>query len=264
MNNAKSKIAIVSGGATLIGVECARALIDSGFKVALVDINSDGDAAAAELGANAMFIRTDITSDDDITACLNAVVEKWGGVDALINVACTYLDNGIASNRAEWLEALNVNVVGGAIFAQQVAPIMEKRGGGSIVNFGSISGKVAQPGRMLYATSKAAIIGMTRNQALHLADTKIRVNSVSPGWTWSNVIRDFSGNDRGKADTVAAPFHLSGRLVDAEEVGRTVAFLCSDAASGINGTDIAVDSGYTAIGPEQQIDQVSSLADQPH
>lgn len=262
MNKQTDKVAIVSGGATLIGVECARALLGGGFRVALADINeADGNAAASELGADALFVKTDITSDADIDNCLERVTERWGGVDALINVACTYLDNGIASGREDWLTALNVNVVGGAIFAHKVTPLMQARGGGAIVNFGSISGKVAQPGRMLYAVSKAAILGMTRNQALHLAGTGIRVNSVSPGWTWSNVIRDFSGNDRAKADRVAAPFHLTGRLVDAEEVGRTVAFLCSDAASGINGADIAVDGGYTAIGPEQQTDQVSVLGE---
>lgn len=262
MNEHTMKVAIVSGGATLIGLACAQALVAAGYRVALADINAgDGEKMAADLGDDVMFVKTDITLDADIDACLNAVNARWGGVDALVNVACTYLDNGIGSNREEWLTALNVNVVGAAIFAQKAAPLMQQRGGGAIVNFGSISGKVAQPGRMLYAVSKAAILGMTRNQALHLAGTGIRVNSVSPGWTWSNVIRDFSGDDRKKADRVAAPFHLNGRLVDAEEVGRTVAFLCSEAASGINGTDVAVDGGYTAIGPEQQTDQVSVLAE---
>ena len=262
MIDLNNKVAIVSGGATLIGVEVARAMIDCGAKVALADINTpDGEEAANSLGENAIFITTDITDDNAIDSCIDKVVSDWGGIDCLVNVACTYLDNGIASSRQEWQEAFNINVIGGAIFSQKVAPLIEQRGGGAIVNFGSISGKRAQPGRMLYATSKAAIIGMTRNQALALAGTGIRVNSVSPGWTWSNVIRDFSGNDRNKADSVAEPVHINGRCVDAEEVGRTVAFLCSDAASGINGTDVAVDGGYSAIGPERKVDMVSQLAE---
>jgi NAD(P)-dependent dehydrogenase (short-subunit alcohol dehydrogenase family) len=206
-----------------------------------------------------VFLRTDITEDEQIDACIAATVEQFGGVDCLVNVACTYLDNGIDSTRDEWLTALNVNLVGGAIFTQKVAPAMRERGGGAIVNFGSISGKRAQPGRMLYAASKAAIIGMTRNQALGLAADNIRVNSVSPGWTWSNVIRDMSGDDHAKADEVAGALHLIGRLVAPEEVGATVAWLCSDDASGITGTDIAVDGGYTAIGPEQMVDQIAKL-----
>ena len=261
MIDLSNKVAIVSGGATLIGEKVAQYFIAAGAKVVIADINEkDGAKVAEELGDNATFIKTDITVDADIDRCISEAIKTCEGVDYLVNVACTYLDNGLDSSRDEWLTSLNVNVIGGAIFAQKIAPVMKSRGGGAIVNFGSIGGKRAQPQRMLYAVSKAAIIGMTRNQSLLLAEEGIRVNSVSPGWTWSNVIRDFSGNDREKADSVAEPFHLNGRIVDAEEVARTVVFLCSDAASGINGADIAIDSGYTAIGPEQKTDKVSQLA----
>ncbi len=260
MANLNNKVAIVSGGATMIGWKTAQALRDGGAKVVLADIaEEEGERVAEELGQDVFFQCTDITDDVQIDACIAATVERFGGVDCLINVACTYLDNGIDSTRDEWLTALNVNLVGAAIFVQKVAPLMRERGGGAVVNFGSISGKRAQPGRMLYAVSKAAIIGMTRNQALNLAADKIRVNSVSPGWTWSNVIRDLSGDDRANADKVAGPLHLIGRLVEPDEVAATVAYLCSDDASGITGTDIAVDGGYTAMGPEQTVDQVSKL-----
>ena len=260
MADLTNKIAIVSGGATMIGWKAAQALRDCGAKVVLADIaDEEGERAAEELGPDVVFQHTDITDDEQIDACIAATVERFGGIDCLINVACTYLDNGIDSTRDEWLTALNVNLVGGAIFVQKVVPHMRERGGGAIVNFGSISGKLAQPGRMLYSVSKAGIIGMTRNQALNLAADNIRVNSVSPGWTWSNVMRDLSGDDRAKADNVAAPLHLIGRLVEPDEVGATVAFLCSDDASGLTGTDIAVDGGYTAMGPEQTVDQISKL-----
>ena len=256
----KDKTAIVSGGATLIGVECARALVNRGAQVIIADINDDdGKAAADALGDKAVFVHTDVTDDKSIDACIAAASKQGGGVDALVNVACTYLDDGIDSSRQDWHTALDVNLVGAAIFAQKIAPHFKEQGGGAIVNFGSISGKIAQPGRMLYSVSKAAILGMTRNQALALADMNIRVNSVSPGWTWSNVIKQFSGDNRDKANSVAEPFHLISRVVDAEEVGNAVAFLCSDEASGITGTDVAVDGGYTAIAGEQKTDQVSRL-----
>lgn len=256
----EGRVYIVSGGATLIGVECAASLVRYGARVVLADINdSDGEKAAADLGERAAYISTDVTQDGSIDHCLGEAAKKWGRIDGLINVACTYLDDGFASSREKWHQALDINLIGAAIFAQKAVPYLQKQGGGSIVNFGSISGKIAQPGRMLYAVSKAALIGMTRNQALALADIGIRVNSVSPGWTWSNVIRQFSGGDRQKADKVAGDFHLIGRLVDATEVGEAVAFLCSDSATGITGTDIAVDGGYTAIAGEQKTDKTSAL-----
>ena len=261
MADLTNKVAIVSGGATMIGWTAAQALKDGGAKVVLADIaTEEGERVSAELGADVLFKSTDITDDEQIDACIAATVSEFGGIDYLVNVACTYLDNGIDSSRDDWLAALNVNLVGGAIFVQKVVPHMRKRGGGAIVNFGSISGKVAQPGRMLYSVSKAGIIGMTRNQALGLAADNIRVNSVSPGWTWSNVIRDISGDDRDRADNVASPLHLIGRLVEPGEVGAVVAYLCSDDASGITGTDIAVDGGYTALGPERMEDQIPNLA----
>ena len=258
----ENRVAIVSGGATLIGQKIAQALQEAGCKIVVADINNeDGESFIKELGGDGVFVRTDITQDADIDHCIEQAISTFGGVDYLVNVAATYLDNGLESSREDWLSALNTNVVGAGIFTRKIAPHMHKRGGGSVVFFGSIGGKIAQPGRMLYSVSKAAIIGMTRNMALHLAPMKIRANSVSPGWVWSNPIRDFSGNNRDKADEVGGPLHMLERIVDTEEVANTVAFLCSDKASGITGTDIAVDCGYMGMGPEQTTDKVSKLAE---
>ena len=260
MTSMNNKVAIVSGGSTMIGWKAAQALRQRGAEVVLADIeDEEGQRVADEMGDGVMYQHTDITDDAQIDACIATTVKQFGGVDCLVNVACTYLDNGVDSSREDWMTALNVNLVGGAIFTQKVVPHMRERGGGAVVNFGSISGKRAQPGRMLYATSKAAILGMTRNQALALAPDNIRVNSVSPGWTWSNVMSMLSGDNRDRSDSVAAPLHLVGRLIAPEEVAATVAYLCSDDASGVTGTDIAVDGGYSAIGPERMEDQVSKL-----
>ncbi len=260
MTDLTGKVAIVTGGATLIGAKVVEALSAAGAKSTVADINAeDGEALAERIGDSVIFTNTDITDDDALDACIDKTIERFGGIDFVINVACTYLDNGIDSTRTEWLEALNTNVVSGAILVRKAMPHMQERGGGAVVNYASISGKVAQPGRMLYAVSKAAILGMTRNQAAHLAPHNIRVNSVSPGWTWSNVIKQLSGDDRAKTDRVAAPLHMLGRAGEAEEVANAVLFLCSDQASFITGTDIAVDGGYTALGPEQQTDQVAVL-----
>jgi NAD(P)-dependent dehydrogenase (short-subunit alcohol dehydrogenase family) len=251
MRGQQGNTAIVSGGATLIGEGVAQTLAGYGTNVVIADINtSDGRAVAERLGSKAWFHETDITSDAAIVALVAAVAKRNGRIDFLVNVACTYLDNGAATTRADWLKALDVNIVGSVVLMQAARPHLAKTKG-AIVNFGSISSRVAQTGRWVYPVSKAAILQLTRNQAMDLAPDGIRVNAVSPGWTWSNIMKQLTNDNRAKTDSVAKPFHLLGRTGNPNEVGEAVAFLCSDAASFITGTDIRVDGGYTAMGPER-------------
>lgn len=251
MEGLKDKIAIITGGATMIGAQVTRAFHRQGCRVVVADINGkDGQALATELGPNALFVNTDLADDVQIVACVKKTVSTYGGIDFLVNLACVYIDNALASTRQEWLDSYNVNVVGGVMMLKAARPHMVRRGGGAVVNFGSISARVAQTGRWLYPVTKAAILQLTRNEAMDLAGDKIRVNSVSPGWTWCRLMDELTHGDRAKTDKVGGAFHLLGRIGDPDEVAQAVLFLCSSHASFITGADLAVDGGYSAMGPE--------------
>lgn len=247
----RGRSAIVTGGVTLIGAAVVEALHAAGVRVTVADIQAEAGAALARrLGEGVRFQATDITDDAQVATCVAAAAEVQGGVDILVNLACTYLDNGAESPRADWLKALDVNLVSAAMMLQAVRPHFRRAGRGAVVNFTSISSGVAQTGRWLYPVSKAAMVQLTRNMAMDLAAENVRVNSVSPGWTWSAIMDQLTHGDRAKTDRVAAPFHLLRRVGSPHEVAQVVLFLCSDLASFVTGAEWACDGGYSAMGPE--------------
>ena len=244
------RVAIVSGGATDIGWGVVASLRTAGASVVVADIDTDRGKRLADTDSGIVFTQTDLTDDVSLATLVSTTADTFGGIDILVNLACSYVDDGSATTRADWLKALDVNLVSAALLSEAVRPHMVSRGGGVIVNFGSISAKVAQTGRWVYPASKAAVVQLTRSMAMDYATDNIRVNSVSPGWTWSKIMRELSQGDRAKTDAVAAPFHLTRRVGEPTEVGNVIAFLVSDSASVVTGADWAVDGGYSVIGPE--------------
>ncbi|MBF4161418.1 SDR family oxidoreductase [Nocardioides acrostichi] len=261
MADLTGRTAIVTGGATLLAHGVISALAQAGARVVVADIDELGGGAAESLGAEVVYRRTDVTKDGEIAALIEATVERFGGIDIVVNLAATYLDEGFATRRSDWLTALDVNLVSMVEVVRAAHPHLAASAGGAVINFTSISSKVAQTGRWVYPACKAAIVQLTRSMAMDFAGDGIRVNSVSPGWTWSKIMDDLSGGDRAKTDKVAAPFHLTGRVGDGREVGEVVAFLASDAASVVTAADWAADGGYSALGPEQAVPAIPQLAD---
>ncbi|TSD94226.1 SDR family oxidoreductase [Skermania sp. ID1734] len=256
------RTAIVTGGSTKIGHGVVTELCAAGANVVVADIDEIGAKEIVDAHpGHAAFVRTDITDDAAIAECVTATLDRYGSIDILVNLACSYVDDGQSSTRAQWHAALDVNLISAALFAEAVRPHLAARGGGAIVNFGSISAKAAQTGRWLYPASKAATVQLTRSMAMDYAPYRIRVNSVSPGWTWSKIMDELTGSDRAKTDDVAKDFHLLGRVGDPQEVGAVVSFLCSDASSFVTGADWAVDGGYSAMGPEQAVPAIPKLAE---
>ena len=262
MEGLENKVAIITGGAggpESIGAEIVRGFHRAGAKVVIADINQDSAARLAdELQHDVVAVPTDITDDSQLQRLVDATVEAFGGIDFIINSAATYEEAGLESTREQLLNGLNVNTVSAAMLTQLALPHL-KASRGAVVNFGSISGKVCQFGRFMYAVSKAANIHMTKIQAAQLAGDGIRVNSVSPGWTWSDPIAGATEGNRKKANDIGATMHPLGQIGDQADVANACLFLCSEQARHITGVDLPVDGGYMTLGPEQQTGSIEWL-----
>lgn len=245
------KVALVTGGTQGLGADVARELAAAGAeRVFVVGRGKQaGEAVAASLGGAGVAIEADITDDSALARCVQFAADYAGRIDILVNCAAAYDDAGLASTREQWLSTLNVNLISAAILTQMVTPHMPR--GGVVINMGSIGGKFGAAGRAIYPASKAALLQITKNFAVTLAPAGIRVLSVSPAWTWSPMLAQMSQGSIERADQVGAALHPLGRVGRGEEIGKAVVFAVSDEASWMTGTDLAVDGGFSCLGPDQ-------------
>jgi len=255
----EGKTAIVTGATQGLGADIARVLAAAGARVFLVGRGREaGHAVARAIGGRATFVETDITDDAALDHCLAQVLGAAGGLDILVNNACSYDDQGLASTREQWHRTLDVNLVSAAVFTDKASTHLRR--GGAVINMGSTGGKFGALGRAIYPASKAALLQVTRNFAVALAPRGIRVLSVSPAWTWSPSVEKMSGGSLERADAVGAPFHPLGRVGRGEEIGRVVAFAASEECSWMTGVDLPVDGGFSALGPDRGLSPASWFA----
>jgi NAD(P)-dependent dehydrogenase (short-subunit alcohol dehydrogenase family) len=247
--SASLPVAVVTGAARGIGLAVARWFLEHGHRVALLD--RDGatlDAAVAALGRpdDAIAIRCDVSDEAQVEAAARAVDGRFGRVDALVNNAGVAVFEHIQrTSFAQWRDVMATNLDGVFLCTQAFGARMQARGRGAVVNVASISGLRASTMRVAYGTSKAAVIHLTKQQAVELSHFGIRVNAIAPGPV------DTAMAKLVHTAAVRADYHDAiplARYGAEDEMAQVVGFLCSDAAAYVNGQVLAVDGGFDAAG----------------
>ena len=221
------RVALVTGGASGIGRAVAERVLESGGRVAIVDLRADAaEAAAAELGADAMSVAANVARSEEVDAAVARVEESFGRVDVLVCCAGVSGDSLRTSEvaDAEWERVFAVNCHGVFYCNRAVVPGMTERGYGRIVNIASVAGKEGNPMAAAYSASKAAVIAMTKAIGKDLVDTGIRVSSIAPAVVETPMLGDMS---QEHIDYMVSKIPL-GRLGRAEEVASLACFLASE------------------------------------
>jgi 3-oxoacyl-[acyl-carrier protein] reductase len=252
MDNRKpvTGVAVITGGAAGIGEAIARRLAADKFAVVIADLDRNGaEEIATEIsahGGQAVGRHVDVSAADSVSALFEWLTYDLGRCDVLVNNAGIATTAPVSELPLErWNSTIAVNVTGALLMTQHAIPLMKKGGRGRIVNISSISGVRASAGRIAYGTSKAAIIGLTRQLAIELAPDNITVNSVAPGPVDTATARAVHTELTRQSYLRLIPMKRFGRP---EEIAAAVSFLCSEDASYITGHTIPVDGGYLAAG----------------
>ena len=238
---------IVTGASGGIGRAVARRFAAEGASVVVADVVEETGNETVELiedeGGEAMFVQTDVTSDDDVAAMVDAAVENYGGLDAVHNNAGILTGFGPLTDldESDWDTLLDVNLKGVWLGLKHEVPAMLEDGGGAIVNTASEAGLVGFPGISNYVASKHGVVGLTRTAGLEYADQGIRVNAVCPGPIETPMTDDPAVDSAAEEENTPM-----SRMGQPEEVANAVAWLCSDEASFVTAHPLSVDGGRTS------------------
>jgi len=245
----QGKVAIVTGAARGIGRAAVQALVANAVAVVITDVlDAEGDALARELcaeGGNVRYAHLDVSSEEQWQTVVDRTVSDLGHVDVLVNNAgIGTMEDVEQETREGWDRLIAINQSGVWLGMKAVIPGMKSNGGGSIVNISSIFGAVGGFGSSIaYHASKGAVRLMTKNAAIRYAKEGIRVNSVHPGFIDTPMLAAVKGTPFEQTMVEGTPM---GRLGRPDEIGGVIAFLASDAASYMTGSEVYVDGGWTA------------------
>ena len=252
------KTAVITGAASGIGLGAAKLLGEYGARVALVDVNADGENEAEKLrtaGREAAFFKCDVRSEEQVASVVAAVCEKFGGIDILFNNAGVTVRKTVKDlTEQEWDYVLDVGLKGTFLFSKHVIPVMESRGGGSIINTGSGWGLKGGNLAAAYCAVKGGIVNLTRAMAIDHGPANIRVNSICPGDTDTAMLRDEGWQTGEVTDDSMMMAYLqdcgSGRPLARiglpEDIARAVLFLAGGMSSWVTGAALSVDGGGNA------------------
>jgi NAD(P)-dependent dehydrogenase (short-subunit alcohol dehydrogenase family) len=251
------KVAVVTGGASGIGAATADRLASEGASVVIADISGEGASAVASRlaakGATARAVEVDVSQPDDVRRMVSTAVEEFGRLDVLHNNAAAFgadvimQDFNVVDVDIEvWQKTLAVNLTGAFLGCRYAVPAMLEVGGGSIINMSSVAGWFAEPVRVSYSVSKAALINLTKHVATAFGKQGIRCNAVAPGVVVTETQRKHMGDEW---IAMMEARHAVPQLARPEDVANVVCFLASDVSRQVNGHVLVVDGGLTTSLP---------------
>ncbi len=247
----KDKVAIVTGAGSGIGRACAFALAREGARVVLVGRRRERVLeAAAEIGTHALAVPADLLRQEDIDRVISQTVLNFGGIHVLINNAgVLHVGNAEQTSEDQWDHIFDVNVRAVWLMSRSVLPEMRKAGGGSIVNMASTLGLVGARNRAAYASSKGALVLLTKSMAIDYGHENIRVNAICPSFVETELTADVISKapDPAAVRRERTSAHPIGRLGRPEDIAGMAVYLASNESSWVTGAALAVDGGYLAV-----------------